>query len=368
MKTDSASGLLLQDPPLAEIACCREVPLIEPAVEPSNEPVVRAGTVLDGRFQVGEILSRGGMATVYRGKDLAHGGRDVVIKVPLLRAESDPACFARFQHEEQFGVRFNHPYLLKFFPVAGKKSRPYFATEYLRGCTLADLLRAKRALPEADALKIASLVCTAVEHIHEHGVIHRDLKPSNLMLCHDHTLRLMDFGLSADVASMRRRNPFIRLTPIFGTPEYMAPEQVRNQANDERTDIYSLGVVLYEMLTGVVPFERDDQWESAYARTTGDPVAPRTLNPAISPAAEEIVLHALQRNPADRYPTLAAFKRELDAPGKVHVTGYSSRLRAPRWKPGWQTTPVLAGVLLGVGAVAAMVAAFFILLLLLKRH
>jgi serine/threonine protein kinase len=360
--------ITLQDSPLASVTCCRDVPLIEAPVEPSTQPVLRPGTMLDGRFRVGEILNRGGMATVYRAEDLAHGGRSVVIKMPLLKVESDPACFARFQREEQFGVKFNHPFLLKFHPVAGRKSRPYFATEYLRGCTLADLRRGKQPLPEADALKIVGVICAAVEHMHEHGVIHRDLKPSNIMICHDHTLRVMDFGLAADVAAVKHRGFFARLAPIFGTPEYMAPEQVRNRANDERTDIYSLGAVLYEMLTGVVPFERDDQWESAYARTRGDPVAPRRINPAISPAAEEIVLHALQRDPAGRYQTVAAFKRELDAPEAVRVTGYSARLRAPRWSLSWQTTPVLAGVLLGLGAVASLVGLFFITLLLLKRH
>jgi len=169
----------------------------------------------------------------------------------------------------------------------------------------------------------------------------------------------MDFGLAS--APLRRRSLFARLTPIFGTPEYMAPEQVENGSVDERTDIYALGAILYELLTGAVPFKNEDPWQSAFQRTTGDPIAPRTLNPALSPQAEEIVLHALQRKPGDRYPSMAAFRADLNAPTHVPVTGYCERLRPPRWKLGFQTTPVLAGLLLGLGAILFLGTMFLIL-------
>jgi serine/threonine-protein kinase len=144
----------------------------------------------------------------------------------------------------------------------------------------------------------------------------------------------------------------------------MAPEQVRNRRNDERTDIYSLGVILFQMLTGALPFQSGDPWDAAQLRVTGDPVAPRTLNPSITPQAEEIVLRAMRRDPAERYRSVAALRADLDAPERVHVTGLSGRLRAPRWRLSLQGTPLLAGAVMGVVAVMALVTLF----LALSRH
>jgi len=169
----------------------------------------------------------------------------------------------------------------------------------------------------------------------------------------------MDFGLASP--PIRRRSPLAKLTTILGTPEYMAPEQVKNGPVDERTDIYALGAILYELLTGEVPFKNEDPWQSAFQRTNWRSIAPRTLNSALSPQAEEIVLHALQRNPRDRYPSMAAFKADLDAPERVQVTGYCERLRRSRWKLGFQSTPVLAGLLLGLGAILCFATLFLIL-------
>jgi serine/threonine-protein kinase len=347
-------------PPLADVACCRVVPEVCGRVEPSTEPQLPPGQVLDGRFVICAAINRNGMATIYRAEDRANPGQEVAVKVPLLGVESSPGGFVHFRHEEEIGLRLAHPCLLRFHPVPGKAGRPYLVTEYLRGCTLDRLAPDARPLAEADALKITGLICAGVGHMHERGFIHRDLKPSNIMICRDQTLRVMDFGLAS--APIRRRSVFARLTGIFGTPEYMAPEQVENGPIDERTDIYGLGVILYELLTGTVPFADEDPWESAYKRTAGDPIAPRKLNPGLSPQAEEIVLHALQRRPRDRYPGMAAFAADLRAPAGVTVTGLAWRLRPARKKISLQTTPVIAGLLLGFGAIGFFVVLFFILL------
>ena len=346
-------------PPLAGVVCCEEIPEYYGTITPSSDPELQPGQILDGRFLVREIFSRGGMATIYRAADLLNERRDVVLKVPLMRVESDPAAFARFRHEEKTGLALSHPLLVGFCPVAGEQSRPYIAMESLRGCTLDYLGYESRPLPEDDALKITALICEAVGYMHGRGIIHRDIKPSNIMICCDRTLRVMDFGLASP--AIRRRNPLARLTTILGTPEYMAPEQVEHGPIDERTDIYALGAILYELLTGEVPFKNEDSWQSAFQRTTGDPIAPRTLNPALSPQAEEIVLHALQRNPRDRYPSMAAFKADLDAPARVPVTGFCDRLQSPGWKLGFQSTPALAGLLLGVGAILSLVVLFLVI-------
>jgi serine/threonine-protein kinase len=147
----------------------------------------------------------------------------------------------------------------------------------------------------------------------------------------------------------------------------MAPEQVKNEHTDERTDIYSLGVILYEMLTGVLPFQHENCWVSMSSRVSGDPVAPRKLNPGISRQAEEIVLHAMQRDPADRYPTIREFKAELDAPQKVFVSGYCNRLQSPRWRIGMRETPFIFGVLISSAFIALQVVGFLLLRYLLKH-
>ena len=346
-------------PPLADVVCCRDIPEAHARLEPSAEPQLRLRQVLDRRFLIREVVSRGGMATIYRAEDGLHGRRNVAVKVPLRSLECDPVGFARFRTEEEIGLRLSHPHLLKFYPVADKKCRPYIVTEFLQGCTLAHLGHEAGPFTESDALKIVALICEAVGAMHERGVIHCDLKPCNVMMCCDQTLRVMDFGLASP--PIRKRSALAKLTPICGAPEYMAPEQVENGPIDERTDIYALGAMLYEMLTGTVPFHNDEPWQSAFQRTTGDPIAPRTLNPELSPQAEEIVLHALQRQPADRYPNMAAFKADLLTPAYVAVSGYCERLRPPRWQLSFQATPILAGLLLGLGGILFLFGLFLLL-------
>jgi serine/threonine-protein kinase len=289
------------------------------------------GDILDERFLLAEIINQGGMATVFKAQDLQNHNQAVAVKVPHLGAESNPASFARFQGEERIGCRLDHPFILKFVRVNGAKSRPYIVTEYLRGCTLAHLLGRIRPLPEKDALRFTSLICEALQYLHEHGVVHRDLKPSNVMFCPDGTIRIMDFGISQMTDS--RRMTFVGFTPAMGTPDYIAPEQIKGRRGDRRSDIYSLGAMLYELLTGSTPFDGDDPFVIMNTRLSGDPAAPRTLNPQLSRQAEEIVLRALQRNPARRYPTAAAMKADLDASEKTRVTGLCNSLqKSTRWR------------------------------------
>jgi serine/threonine protein kinase len=343
---------------LDEIACFADLPEHHDEVEPTFAPELRPGHVLDGRFLIGEAISRSGMATVYKAFDKSDRDELVAVKVPHLRYEADPNYFWRFQREEDIGRKLNHPFILRFIP-AENKTRPYIVTEYLRGCTLAHLLGTRRPLPEKDALRIASLICEAVQHMHERGVVHRDLKPGNIMVCRDRSIRIMDFGIAS--ASDSRKITLHGLTATMGTPEYMSPEQVKNERTDERSDVYCLGAVLYEMLTGVVPFQNENCWVTMNDRVAGDPIAPRELNPNLSRQAEEIVLHAMQRNPADRYQTVAEFKAELDAPMKVFVSGYCDRLQKPGWHFGFRTTPILAGTVAGIGFISLQVLAFFLL-------
>src|SRR5580658_474891 len=274
------------------------------------------GTVLDGRFAITDMVSDGGMAAIFKARDLENNGAIVAVKIPLDTVEMDASLYSRFQREDEIGGELDHPSVLRFYPVANK-SRLYIVTEFLTGTTLFHVLRERRRFPEKEALSIAARICDALQYLHERGVVHRDLKPENIMMCEDGTLRLMDFGISKGSAS--RRLTFIGFAP--GTPHYMAPERVNGRRGDGRTDIYSLGAMLYEMLTGTIAFNDQDITVILNSRVAGDPEPPRKLNPAITPQAEEIVLQAMERNPAQRFATAAAMKAALEAPERVPLTG-----------------------------------------------
>jgi serine/threonine-protein kinase len=245
-----------------------------------------------------------------------------------MQFESDPGFYSRFQREQAIGKALKHPYILRMMDDDSiKKSRPYIVMEYLEGQTLGHLMHTIRPMPEADALKIVSRICEALHYMHEHDVVHRDLKPDNIMICSDGSLRIMDFGIAKFEGA--RRLTFGGFTPAMGTPDYMAPEQVKGKRGDARTDIYSLGAILYEMVTGSVPFEGANPFIIMNSRLSGDPVAPRTRNPNISPQVEEIILHAMARDPQDRYPNILEMKNDLDHPEAVQLTGRCDRLVVP---------------------------------------
>jgi serine/threonine-protein kinase len=176
--------------------------------------------------------------------------------------------------------------------------------------------------------------------MHFHKIVHRDLKPQNIMVCNDGSIRIMDFGIAKSLKA--RRLTFVGFSPSMGTPDYMAPEQVKGKRGDERTDIYALGAILYEMCTGRTPYEGESPFAVMNARLTGDPVAPRKLNPKLTPAVEEIILHALERDPANRFNTAAAMKAELDDYEKVELVGRYRNLQTPQlWKSRFRMLPLI---------------------------
>jgi serine/threonine-protein kinase len=319
----------------------------EPQNAVTSEPQV--GQVLDARFEIIGLINRSGMGSVFKAVDL-ESGDTVALKVPFMHLESDPAFYSRFEREEEIGKSLNHPGILKIIPTSPKKSRPYFAMEFLKGRTLDELIREEGKLPIAKALSFASRICEALAYMHDRDIVHRDLKPSNIMACDDGSIRIMDFGIAK--AQAMRRITFGGFSPTMGTPDYMAPEQVKGKRGDGRTDLYSLGAMLYEMVTGRVPFEAPNTYMVMNARLIGDPRAPRKINPEISPQVEEIILHAMERDPVDRYASAAEMKAELDAPDKVTLTGRHERLRPPApWKSRWKTVRQVAIILGVIGVV-----------------
>jgi serine/threonine protein kinase len=285
---------------------------------------VAPGQTLEGRFYLLEEIGRGGMSIVFKASDIENAGRLVAIKVPLPQYSSGLGSWSMFQREAEIGAKLHHPSLLRFVELAPRKSRSYVVTEYLAGPTLASRIGKGRKLAEAEALRTMSQLCEAVDYLHRQGFVHYDLKPGNVVLCGDGSVRLIDLGMAHEVA--KSRFAFSGPSPPFATSNYVAPEQIGRRRGQPSVDIYALGAMLYEMLTGHPPFEGDDPFVVASARQIGDPKAPRALCPTISEQAEEIVLRALRRHPAERYPTVAALKADLDDIARVRVSGLARRL------------------------------------------
>jgi serine/threonine-protein kinase len=298
------------------------------------------GQLLDGRFELTDLVSRSGMATIFKSSD-RQTGQTVALKVPFMQFESDPGFYSRFEREEKIGLSLNHPYILRVEKIETPKSRPYIVMEFLEGQTLAHLMRMVRPMPEKDAMKIAAFICDALHYMHDHDVVH------------------LDFGIAKFEG--QRRLTFGGFSPTMGTPDYMAPEQVKGKRGDPRTDIYSLGAIIYEMVTGSPPFEGANPFLIMNARLSGDPIPPRQKNPEISPQVEEIIMHAMARNPADRYPDARVMQVDLNHPQSVKVTGRAERAVKPVVSSGiWQ------GIKLYV--YAALIPIAVVLFFLLKQH
>ena len=298
------------------------------------------------------------MASIFRATDL-NNNRTVAIKVPHPEMESDPVLYDRFLREGEIGAAMDHPSVMKVFKD-GEHSRMYMVMEWVEGRLLRSIMSEKRKLPADRAVKITLGICDALAYIHSKGIVHRDLKPENIMVDDQDNIRLIDFGIAGKEGA--RRLTFAKLSQVMGTPEYISPEQVKGKRGDARSDIYALGVMLYEMLTGKAPFQGPNPFAIMNDRLLNNPVPPREIEPTITPQLQEIIYRALERDPKNRYSKATEFAHDLQHQDEV---GVADRDELRNWKQ--RRTPWLRQVLFYVGMILIPVVVFGLMWLFVRR-
>jgi eukaryotic-like serine/threonine-protein kinase len=315
------------------------------------------GDCLD-HYRITAEVATGGMATVFRAVDV-RSGREAALKVPHLEAESDPVFFSRFQREVEIGKRLDHPGLIKVLD-SGNNGRLYLAMEWAEGRPLRQILSEQAQLPLERAVRIALEISSALEHAHSRGVAHRDLKPENILVDSQDRIKIIDFGIASMAGS--RRLTFGKLSELMGSPDYISPEQVKGKRGDARSDLYALGIILYEMLTGTVPFNGSNAFAIMNDRVLNPPIPPRRMNPAITLQLQEIVYRALEREPRNRYASAREFAWDLSHQDRV---GVEQRAEITDWSR--RRSPLKRRVL-SYAALGLIPVALFTLLLIVARH
>ncbi|MEZ0069776.1 hypothetical protein ABIA32_005823 [Streptacidiphilus sp. MAP12-20] len=297
---------------------------------------------LGDRYLLCELLGSGGMAEVHRGRDLRLD-RTVAVKVLRPELAADPVYRVRFGREARAAASLNHPCVVAVFDSGEGAGRtmdlPYLVMEYLPGRTLARLLADEGPLPAPQALRITADLLDALDHAHRHGMIHRDVKPANVMVADDGTVKLMDFGIARSMDASAQQT-LTAAGMVVGTADYLSPEQARGEPVDARTDLYSVGCLLHELLTGEPPLTAATPLDTIWRRIREDAPAPSLLAPALSPAVDALVARALARDPAQRYPDAATMRDAVTA-----VLGAEELGASPA-----RTAIVLAGAGTGAGA------------------
>ncbi|HMM40693.1 MAG TPA: protein kinase [Thermomicrobiales bacterium] len=285
-------------------------------------------TVLNGRYRLGEVLGEGGMAVVYRAQDLLLN-RAVAVKVLRRQYATDEGFLRRFEREAQAAARFSHPNIVNVYDVGTDGDRHYIVQEYIRGPNLKELIRRQGPFSVDGAVFIIGQVASALDYAHQHGLVHRDIKPQNILVDRDGNAKVVDFGIAKGAQD-------VNLTEAgtgMGTVHYVSPEQARGEPATPSSDLYSTGVVLFEMLTKRLPFEADTPVGVAMQHVNTPAPAPSTHNPAIPPAVDAIVLKALAKDPTQRYPSgsaLAGALRHWKLPVRPPVPAGDKTRTAPQ--------------------------------------
>jgi serine/threonine-protein kinase len=292
-----------------------------------TDGVAQGIRLLAGRYQVGNLIGRGGMADVHIGTD-SRLGRRVAIKLLKPALATDPAFRIRFRREAQDAAKMAHPTIVRIFDAGEETVRdatgielqiPFIIMEFVDGRVLTDLI-AEGPLEPAEAVRITSDVLTALEYSHRAGLVHRDIKPGNVMITSGGQVKVMDFGIARAVAESSAT--IAQTSTIMGTAAYFSPEQARGESVDARTDLYSAGIMLFEMLTGRTPFIDENPVAVAYQHVNQPVPAPSSINPRISPALDAVVLRSVAKDRFARFQSAAEFRDAADA---AAVGGVTSR-------------------------------------------
>ncbi|MBF6247667.1 Stk1 family PASTA domain-containing Ser/Thr kinase, partial [Nocardia elegans] len=267
---------------------------------------------LSARYELGEIIGFGGMSEVHKARDLRLS-RDVAIKVLRADLARDPTFYLRFKREAQNAAALNHPAIVAVYDTGEAEidggPLPYIVMEYVDGETLRDIVRGKGPLPPRRAMEIIADVCAALDFSHKHGIVHRDMKPANIMINRSGAVKVMDFGIARALADSS--NPMTQTAAVIGTAQYLSPEQARGETVDARSDVYSVGCVLFEILTGEPPFTGDSPVAVAYQHVREDPRLPSHVHHGVPRELDSVVLKAMSKNPANRYQTAAEMRADL---------------------------------------------------------
>jgi eukaryotic-like serine/threonine-protein kinase len=317
---------------------------------------LEAGSQIDS-YRIEAPIARSGMASIFRAVD-TRDNRIVALKIPHPDMEADPILFDRFKREAEIGEKLHHPMVMRVYG-GEKRSRIYMVMEWCDGRLLRSILSQGR-MPQDRAIRIAIEVLQALEYIHEQGIVHRDLKPENIMVDDHDNIKLIDFGIAGDAGA--RRLTYANFTATLGTADYISPEQVKGKRGDGRSDIYAMGVILYEMLTGRLPFSGSSPMEIMNDRMLNHPLPPAVADSAISPQLQEVLYRAFERDPQNRYARAQQFAHDLQHLDEV---GVEDRPELRNWHKRKSHT---RRQVLYYGALALIPVVILLLMMLVARH
>ncbi|MDT4913156.1 MAG: eukaryotic-like serine/threonine-protein kinase, partial [Pseudonocardiales bacterium] len=269
--------------------------------------------IAGGRYELGELIGYGGMAEVHRGRD-TRLNREVAIKVLRPDLARDPAFLHRFRREAHSAAGLNHPSIVSVYDTGEDTgpdgtTQPFIVMEFVEGRTLRDIVKGEGRLPVRRAMEVVADVCAALDFSHRNGIIHRDIKPANIMITPAGAVKVMDFGIARAVAD--NSATVTQTANVIGTAQYLSPEQARGETVDARSDVYSTGCVLYELVTGVPPFQGDSPVAVAYQHVRENPVVPSARNPEVPRVVDSIVMKALAKNQLNRYQSAGDMRQDL---------------------------------------------------------